>query len=237
MASSNDMIPPPWLERQINFDYGANGCALVLHPYLLVSPLRSILIVIWMLWACRLAMWHKSLGKWMMNGNLTRRWWSGPSLFCMWCACGGSSWMLLVKRLVQMFSLLGFLGVGCSTAMDLRRRWWFVQVPVWIQVMSCPLVPLVLPSGATSWILKRLSWNRWCAWCSAYGSPPFSWLCAIFGWMVHLVKGAPFKVVFLLVAASDLVCGRSLSQWEQDSPVINSGIFASTFASKFSHGY
>ena len=43
MAFSNDMIPPPWLEWQFYLDpYGANGCAPVMQPYLLVSPLLSI---------------------------------------------------------------------------------------------------------------------------------------------------------------------------------------------------
>ena len=43
MAFSNDMIPPPWLERQFYSDpYGANGYAPVKQRYLLVSPLLSI---------------------------------------------------------------------------------------------------------------------------------------------------------------------------------------------------
>ena len=146
MASSNDMIPPPWLERQIIFDYGANGCALVLHPYLLVSPLRSILIVIWMLWymllgACRY--WQCG------TSHLGNGWWTGtwpggddPAQVCF--VCGAHVGEIL----------------GCC--------WWSVWCRCFLSLGSWTSgVQLLWTFGDVGGLYRCLCESRWCHvhWC------------------------------------------------------------------------
>lgn len=122
--------------------------------------------------------------------------------------------------------------------MDLRRRWWFVSTGACVNPGDVMSIGALSPAF-TCYILDPETLVLKPLVCVVFGL----WLTTLLMTVHNLWLNGPFGERCSFQGGILAGCRVRFGVWselepmEQDSPVINSGIFASTFPSKFSHGY